>query len=170
MWRGLARCIAYMAAWGLLCFPLGRFIKGLHPRWDRRPFLDAAWERGGSVYEKLGIRVWKDLMPDVSRMFPGTIPKKAFQGKVTAALMRDMLEETCVAEITHVLLCATGLALIPLCPGPWGIALYIVYAVLGNISFIMIQRYNRPRFRRLLEAAEARERRRVDARTDTVQQ
>ena len=62
------------------------------------------------------------------------------------------------------------MALLWLWPGVGGIAVYAVYVLLGNVPFIMIQRYNRPRFARLLEAAKARERRRMDAGSDTVEQ
>lgn len=166
----LARCLIYLAAWGLLCFPLGRLFKRMPLDWDRPPFAEAAWERGGAAYERLGIRRWKGLAPDVSRFFPGVVPRKAIAGVASADGMRDMLRETCVAELTHWLLCLTGLALIPLWPGPGGIALYLVYLMLGNLPFIIIQRYNRPCFRRLLERAERRERRRVDAGADTFEQ
>ena len=168
VWKGPVGCILYMAAWGLASFPLGRMFKRMALNWDRPPFAELPWEQSGKVYEKLGIRRWKDLAPDVSRMFPGSIPKKQFEARPDSAYMRDMLSETCVAELTHLLLCLTGLALIPLWPGPWGILLYIIYAMLGNVPFIMIQRYNRPRFRRMLTATEAWERRQMNARTDTV--
>lgn len=170
VWKGPVGCVCYMAAWGLACFPLGRIFKRMKLRWDRPPFAELPWEQSGRFYEKLGIRYWKDFAPDVSRMFPGSMPKKQFETRPDAAYMRDMLSETCVAELTHLLLCATGLALIPLWPGPGGIILYIVYAMVGNVPFIMIQRYNRPRFRRMLAATEAWERRRMNARTDSFEQ
>ena len=168
--KGLARCVAYIAAWGILCFPLGRWFKALHLKWDRHPFACRAWERDGAVYEKLGVRAWKDLAPDVSKAFPKIVPKKALTGRFDADVVRDMLEETCVAELTHWLLCLTGLALLPLWPGAGGAAVYLVYVILGNVPFIIIQRYNRPRFGRLLTAMERRERRLANASTDTVQQ
>ena len=84
--------------------------------------------------------------------------------------MEDMLLETCVAELTHAMLIVSGAALLWLWPGVGGIAVYAVYVLLGNVPFIMIQRYNRPRFARLLESAKARERRRMNAGSDTVEQ
>ena len=65
--------------------------------------------------------------------------------------------ETCVAELTHALLCIAGLALLWLWPGTGGIVLFALYVLLGNIPFILIQRYNRPRLQKLLRAAERRE-------------
>ena len=170
MTMGWARCAVYMAAWGLLCFPLGRLFKALPLHWDRFPFACRAWEREGAIYERLGVRAWKDLVPDVSKWFPRIVPRKAITGRFGAETLRDMLKETCVAELTHWLLCLAGLAMLPLWPGPGGIMLYLVYVLLGNVPFIIIQRYNRPRFGRLLAAAERRERRLANAGTDTLQQ
>ena len=168
--RGLWGCVVYMAVWGILCFPLGRLFKRLRLNWARPPFSPFPWEKEGQVYERLGIRRWKDIAPDVSKLFPSIVPRKTLSGRLTPELVRDMLEETCVAELTHLVLCIVGLALAPLWPGAGGILLYIAYVALGNVPFIIIQRYNRPRFRRMLTIAEARERRQSHARTDTFEQ
>lgn len=159
-----------MAAWGLLCFPLGRLFKRLGLDWERPPFREWSWEDGGRVYERVGIRAWKDLAPDVSKLVPFIVPKKAMSGRPTPAVLRDMLRETCVAELTHYMLIVAGLGLMPLWPGIGGVALYLFYAIVGNLAFVMIQRYNRPRFRRMLAAAEAWERRHADAGTDPIEQ
>ena len=166
----MLKCLAYMALWGVLSFPLGRLLKRAGLRWDRLPFRALEWERDGAAYERAGIRRWKDLVPDVSRMFPGIVPRKAVAGRPTPEQLEDMLRETCVAELVHWLLMLPGLGLIRLWPGVGGIAMYAVYVVLGNLPFIMIQRYNRPRFARMLTAARARERRRMDAGSDTLEQ
>ena len=167
---GFVRCLVYMALWGVACFPLGRLLKQMGLKWDRFPFAAFKWERGGAIYDLVGIRRWKDIVPDVSKMFPGSIPKKVITSRPGPALLRDMLEETCVAELIHLMLCVSGLAMPFMWPGWGGIIVYAVYVLLGNLPFIMIQRYNRPRFQRLLEAAERRERRLADAGTDTVEQ
>lgn len=167
---GFARCVIYMAALGAATFPLGRLCRRLDLRWDRPPFAELPWERGGAAYERLGVRAWKDLVPDVSKVFPRIVPPKAISGRFTAEVVRDMLSETCVAELIHWLLCLAGLALPLLWPGPGGVAVCAAYILLGNLPFIIIQRYNRPRFRRLLQAAERRERRRADAGTDPIEQ
>lgn len=166
---GFWKCVLYMAILGILTFPIGRLLKKLDLRWDRPPFRALAWERGGEAYARVGIRRWKDLVPDVSKVFPQIVPPKAIGGKVTPEVLEDMLKETCVAELVHWLLLLPGLALIWLWPGAGGVITYAVYAVIGNLPFIMIQRYNRPRFARLLAAARARERRKTNAGTDPVQ-
>ena len=60
-----------------------------------------------------------------------------------------MIEETCVAELTHGLLCIAGLFLLKIWPGAGGIFLTVIYIVFGNLPFLLIQRYNRPRLVRL---------------------
>ena len=164
------RCAIYMAVWALVSFPMGRLFKGMGLRWDRPPFAEWRWEMGGAVYDRLGIRRWMNLVPDVSRMFPGIVPRKAIYGKPRARDVRSMLEETCVAELIHLVLCVSGLALLFLWPGAGGLCVFILYVVIGNLPFMMIQRYNRPGLRRLLEGALRRERRLADAGSDTVEQ
>ena len=36
-------------------------------------------------------------------------------------------------------------------PGAWGVLFYAAYFLLGNLPFILIQRYNRPRLVRIYE-------------------
>ena len=62
----------------------------------------------------------------------------------------QMLRETCVAELTHWLLCVAGLHCLTLWPSVGGLAV-VCLNILGNLPFILIQRYNRPRLARLLE-------------------
>ena len=61
-----------------------------------------------------------------------------------------MIEETCVAELTHGLLCIAGLVLLAIWPGTGGVILTVIYIVFGNLPFLLIQRYNRPRLQKLL--------------------
>ncbi len=49
-----------------------------------------------------------------------------------------------------------GLGVIVIWPCVWGVMLYLVYAILGNLIFIIIQRYNRPRLVRLYERKRAK--------------
>ena len=101
--------------------------------------------------------IWLDLthtriykLPDMSRIFPKLMPAKRLTPQTMTDLPR-MIEETCVAELIHALLSVSGLGFLWLWPGGWGIALTVVYILLGNVSFIIIQRYNRPRLVKLLE-------------------
>ena len=85
----------------------------------------------------------------MSRLFKKLMPEK----KLTQQTVQElplMIEETCVAELTHGLLCIAGLALLAIWPGIGGIILTVIYIVFGNLPFLLIQRYNRPRLQKLL--------------------
>ena len=84
----------------------------------------------------------------MSRLFRHIMPAKKMTAETVADIPR-MLEETCVAELTHTLLSILGLAMLWLWPGWGGIIVTIMYILLGNVPFIIIQRYNRPRLQRL---------------------
>ena len=154
------RCIIYMAALGILCFPAGRLLARISFRADKKPFSPFEFEKNGKFYETLKIKSWQNKIPDVSRMFSKIVPRKSLEtAPVTAERLGVMINETCVAEITHVILSILGIALIFLWPGAGGIILFLVYVLLGNLPFIMIQRYNRPRLSKLRKALEAKEKR-----------
>lgn len=61
-----------------------------------------------------------------------------------------MIQETCVAEWTHGILSIAGLAMLWFWPGIGGICMTAVYILLGNLPFIVVQRFNRPRLQKLL--------------------
>ena len=91
----------------------------------------------------------------MSRLFKKLMPAKALTQK-TAQDLPIMIQETCVAELTHGLLCFAGLALLKIWRGPGGVILTVIYIVFGNLPFLLIQRYNRPRLQRLLEKQSRR--------------
>ena len=70
-----------------------------------------------------------------------------------------MIEETCVAEFIHFLLILLGFYALRLWPGTGGAVFTAVYILLGNLPFLIIQRYNRPRLQKLLAAQQRRSRR-----------
>ena len=149
-------CIVYIAAIGIFGFVLGRLMP---KRWfdhTRFPYRAAAFERDGQVYEALGIRRWQNRVPDMSRIFPHLMPPKRMTAHLDAQTLLVMIRETCAAEATHTLLMLAGLGVIVIWPCVWGVMLYLVYAILGNLIFIIIQRYNRPRLVRLYERKRAK--------------
>ena len=60
-----------------------------------------------------------------------------------------MIQETCIAELVHGVLCIAGLYCFQIWPGTGGL-LIAALNVLGNLPYIIIQRFNRPRLVRLL--------------------
>lgn len=142
-------CIVYIAAIGILGFILGRLVPKRWFDYTRFPYRAAAFERDGQIYEVLGIRRWQNRVPDMSRIFPHLMPPKRMTAHLDAQTLLVMIRETCVAELTHWLLLFAGLAIPAIWPGAWGIAVCAVYCIFGNLIFILIQRYNRPRLVRL---------------------
>ena len=97
------------------------------------------------------------------------VPKKVRLGATSADVERLILE-TCVAEITHVILCLVSPVIIFF----WvdtslavGLLLTLIYTVC-KIPFIMIQRFNRPNLMRLAERLSKREQRKKNENSDTL--
>lgn len=122
------------------------------------PFACRRWEQGGKIYRKLGVRVWKDRVPDMSRVLPDMFPKRiSDSGDVET--VRRLIKETCVAEFVHN--CLSILFLM----GVWLINdcalegfLLGLFAVACNLPYVVIQRYNRPMLMRYLARLEKKRR------------
>ena len=109
------------------------------------------WERNGNVYQEVfRIKKWKQHLPDGAQF----LGRLGFQKKQLNNKSMEYFEafqiEPCRAELTHwiFILFAPFFFL-------WnrpGVGLFMIfYALLENVPFIIAQRYNRYRFRRLLE-------------------
>ena len=144
------KCACYLAGLGILSFVLGRLVPKTWFDYTRFPYRTFAFERNGKLYEALRVSRWQSRVPDMSRLFKKLMPEK----KLTQQTVQElplMIEETCVAELTHGLLCIAGLFLLKIWPGTGGVFLTVIYIVFGNLPFLLIQRYNRPRLVRLYE-------------------
>ena len=119
--------------------------------YTRFPYRSFAFEKGGKIYEAIGIAKWQSRVPDMSRIFPKLMPAKKIPARPDEQTLLVMIRETCAAEATHALLILAGLGLLAIWPGAGGIVLYLIYAIFGNLVFLIIQRYNRPRLVRLYE-------------------
>jgi len=147
-------CVIYLAATGAISFFVGRVLpkawfEGIH-----FPFRSYAFEQDGRLYEQLYIKKWQNKVPDMSRIFPKLMPRKQLKS-ADCAYLTEMIQETCVAELIHLLLCVTGLNCIRLWRGTGGMAIAALN-ILGNMVFVIIQRYNRPRFMSLRKNIEKR--------------
>lgn len=145
--HGFWRCALYLAVLGVAAHPLGQ---ALPRKWfcaEKAPWRSASWEKGGRIYLKLGIRKWKDHLPDMSRLMPDMVRKDL--GSDPAVLV----QETCVAECVHFCLGLLSLGAFALCRSGWMVCIVAVYILLGNLPFQIIQRYNRPRLLRLMRKA-----------------
>lgn len=145
---GFLHCVIYLAAVGILLFFVGRLLpkQWFHEKsWPYRSF---AFEQNGEIYQKLKIKKWQNRIPDMSKILPMVMPAKSFQVGEEERLPR-MIQETCVAEFIHIVLQVLGLGCIRIWQGAGGIVVSVLYWI-GNIPFILVQRYNRPRLIRIL--------------------
>lgn len=146
----------YLACIGVLSFGVGRLLP---KRWfapQAFPYKSLPFEKEGAIYRRLRVHKWQSRIPDMSRLLPRLIPPKAIPGKPTAAQLDLMLRETCIAECIHGALCLAGLGCLWIWRGAGGIIVTILY-ILGNLPFILVQRYNRPRLQRLHHRLLAKE-------------
>lgn len=144
----LITAIKYVALIGILAHVLGEALPRRWFHWDRFPYRAFSWEREGRIYEAIGIRRWKDHLPDKSKHTKKTFTKQMKGHDSIDGLVR-FLQETCVAECVHWCLLLVSFPLYSYVPTVFGAAVTALYA-LSNLPFILIQRYNRPRLLRLL--------------------
>ena len=150
----LLHCFFYLAATGIFGFLLGRLLP---KRWfsaERFPFRSQPWEE--KLYRLLRVKQWQNTLPDMSRILPKLMPPKKMTADYGSRLPR-MLQETCVAEFIHVLLSILGFGAVFIVGGAWGWIISIVYFLAGNLPYIIIQRYNRPRLLRLEDGMKKQE-------------
>ncbi|WP_276937687.1 hypothetical protein [Ferrimicrobium acidiphilum] len=114
----------------------------------------AWWLRGPSVgwyRRQLQIETWKDRLPEAGG-FGGGMSKRHLLTRQRSALERMYLE-TVRAELVH-----TGLLAVQWVPVLWLHAgfrvLPVAYAVIANLPFIAVQRYNRLRLSRIVRAGD----------------
>lgn len=138
------RCVIYLATTGVIGFLAGRVFPKKWLRPERGLFRSFPFEKNGKIYEKLGIRRWQNRVPDMSRILPFMMPAKKLDRDFGPRLP-DMICETCIAELVHLVLCLSGLYCLKLWPGVGGVTITAVYILFLNLPFILIQRYNRPR-------------------------
>ena len=154
----LINCIIYLCLTGALGFVVGRLSSRYHHfNPDAFPYRTFSFEKDGEIYEKLGIKSWQSKVPDMSRIVPSLIPSKNMSGTLSAKKLSVMLQETCVAEFVHYLLCFSGLYgcfhfLRPVS----ATVVYFLY-LWTNVPCMIIQRYNRPRLKRVLNSCVRRE-------------
>jgi glycosyl-4,4'-diaponeurosporenoate acyltransferase len=109
-----------------------------------------AVEANGRLYERLGIKRWKDRLPEAGGLFTGGFSKRSMRTRDRAVLERFVVE-TRRAEWTHwTIMSATPVFLV--WNWWWVELLMVVYALAANLPCLLVQRYNRARLARLLGA------------------
>lgn len=156
---GFWKCAIYLGALAVLAHPLGQALPRRRFDGGRFPYRCLKWEKQGKIYTRIGVERWKTLVPDMSRFLPDMVKKQVDPTAVDAAQTLLLVQETCVAETVHAVSSLLGLACLALWPGWGGVLVWLVWFLLGNLPFILIQRYNRPRLMRLHALLQRREQR-----------
>ena len=103
----------------------------------------------------------------MSRISKRMVPKRVSAG-VTSEDIDALVKETCVAEFVHVSLSFLSLAILSFWKNRYGVLFVTLYILIGNVPFIIIQRYNRPQLIRVSGKLKRRECRRLNESTGTV--
>jgi len=141
---------------GIIGLIIGRIVSRDRIDMDRFPYKLYKWENGGKTYNKIGINRWKDVIPDVSVYLKSVFPKRldSSQDKKDVEYYMIFAKETCVSEFVHtVLMLAAPVFYAVNKSVSWGVWTTIIY-FFGNIPFMLVQRYNRPRLISIAKKAE----------------
>ncbi|NMB54960.1 MAG: glycosyl-4,4'-diaponeurosporenoate acyltransferase [Leptolinea sp.] len=117
---------------------------------DQPLYLTKTWEKGGEIYEKIfHVRSWKKWIPSGARVYSGAFEIKNLP-TYTFEYLDRWLKESCRAEFCHWIMIFPGFLffLWNSVEAAWWM---MAYAVANNMVPIIMQRYNRPRVRRMLE-------------------
>ena len=137
-------------AWTLVRILVDPHLPASWLRADRWPFRTYAWEAGGDYYRRVWhIEAWKDRLPTFAG---GTHFSKRALASADPDYLNQFIVETCRAESNH--LRAIGSVVVMKLWTPTAVwVVLLAIAVAGNLPFITIQRYNRPRLQRTLALA-----------------
>lgn len=126
----------------LLKVPISFFEK------KNKLFYSYSWEKNGAFWQMyFHVRSWKDRLPDGATLFKLGFKKKNLTEANSFYFSKFILESK-RAELNHWLLLFPAPFFFLWNP-PWAGWLIICYALIANVPFIIIQRYNRPRFEKI---------------------
>lgn len=125
------------------------------------PYKAFSWEKEGKFYERFRVKKWKSKVPDMSMATKLLFPKRVSFG-VTASELDRLIKESCVAELIHYILCVLAIGFYNIWKSKTGAILSLLFFV-GNLPYIVIQRYNRPHFISLRDRLILREERKINA-------
>lgn len=143
----LLYCVLYIAAIGIASHFIGNALPRRWFRWESFPYRSFSWEREGQIYKAIRIQDWKDRVPDMSKLCANMV-RKEVRSRPTAESTQRLIAESCVAEAVHFTLLFASLPVMSIWEGIGGKIVYCL-CILGNLPFMLIQRYNRPRLCKL---------------------
>jgi len=162
----LIKSITYIAVLGIAAHYIG---ESLPRRWfvcDRFPFKPYFWENNGKIYNLVGVKRWKNRVPDMSKIMKDMLPKRIGIHATSESVDR-LIKETCVAEVVHKILCVLSIGVYFIWKNTVGAILSGV-CIICNLPFIIIQRFNRPQLMALKVKLQIREEKKRNAVSDTV--
>lgn len=152
----------YVLVVGQICFFAGLVTPRNIFDENKFPFKPFKWENGGKVYDKLHIKKWKSKLPEMSKLTNLIFPKR-LKKNMTSEDFDRLVKESCIAEISHYILFVCSMGIYYIWRGKIGAFLALIYGFLGNVTYIIIQRYNRPHFITVRDKLRVREERRASA-------
>lgn len=122
---------------------------------NRKMFKEKNWEENGRFYTKiLHIKKWKDSLPQ-------HVGKNGFSKKhlvktsqLSIEYIQEFIFETCRAEWNHLMCCLYSIIAFLINPLNYAITFSFV-SIITNVPFILIQRYNRIRLKKLLSKKQS---------------
>lgn len=142
-------------AWLLIHLTIGFSVSRIPVNWFNPKhwlYQTYSWEKRGEFYQKwFKVRAWKKYIPSGGSLYPDTFSLQQIK-QVNLDYLERWLKECCRAEFCHWLMILPGFLFFL-----WNsiqIAwLMVFYAFLNNFFPIVLQRFNRPRIRNLIEYA-----------------
>jgi glycosyl-4,4'-diaponeurosporenoate acyltransferase len=122
---------------------------------QRKWYQSKNWEKGGEIYQKIfRVKDWKGIIPSGAALYKGAYEIK-HMAAFTVQNVSTWIRESCRSEFCHWVMMIPGVFFFMWnsTTGGW---LNLAYAVANNLVPIIMQRYNRPRVRKLLAELEKR--------------
>ncbi len=145
----IVKLAIYVCISGSISHIVGYLIRRDKIDTDSFLYTSHKWENNGEIYRKLKVNKWKSKVPDMSKYLKLLYPKKMEYHPDPTQILR-LIQESCVAECIHVMLIVSSPLVYYYLRGPYDILITILY-ILGNMPYIIIQRYNRPKLKKLYE-------------------
>jgi glycosyl-4,4'-diaponeurosporenoate acyltransferase len=107
-------------------------------------FRERKWEHGGNVYQKFfNIKKWKDKLPELGDFAKKIFPKKKLPS-FNVEYLQKYTAESCRSEMCHWMI-VISVVLFSSWFNEEVENFMFILAVVLNVPYIMIQRFNRPR-------------------------
>lgn len=121
-------------------------------------------------YEKIGIKKWKDKVPEMGK-YLCNFGKSTILDKNNNEYIYKFMQETCYAEVMHILWLLFGFLIIFIYPLKYAFNFGVPVACVNFLLTLLpvfIQRYNRPKLKALYEYNKKHESEREKIKSETI--